>query len=225
MMGERDGLFEAQTMLSALKHLSMREGYVLDYVYVNGKVAGSPILYARKAEAKPFKDQDELAAAYGVAWNVSSNDPEKRYWERYLDHVVVDGTDMGWLELVALHLMGTRFYLRWHAGHSDTVIVAHSRYLPALRKELSGVFGDSRRKDWFWRDMQIEMNMALRLAESIDFTPLVRVERDRVHVSVITFSKWGGFKERCFAISREPPHRIEEGETHPLVRYHCKMLF
>jgi hypothetical protein len=95
--GKRPGAFDPNCYFAVLRHLSMEEGYVLDWVYAYDGVSGQPMLYARRSDESPAEDILDFKTARGY-YNV-------------LEHIIVDGTDAGYTELVILQTIGARFYL------------------------------------------------------------------------------------------------------------------
>jgi len=168
---KRGDEFDVQEYFHVLRHLSMEEGYVLDYVYQYFETGGAPVLYARKNTQPPYATEtdlkksirkeahlDEVDAAYAefsaAVRDLRSDDakarteaderlknrlaaiPDYEYWEWYLRHVRIDGTKQGYLEYVALSLLGGQFYLFWHENYHDTRIVCDK---PEIKKILDEV--------------------------------------------------------------------------------------
>ena len=55
--------FDVNTIFTILTHISMQEGYVLDYVYLSDGTQGGPILYIRPIDSTPFKTYEEYKQA------------------------------------------------------------------------------------------------------------------------------------------------------------------
>jgi hypothetical protein len=64
-----------------------------------------------------------------------------------------------------------------------------------------------------------------RMALALDVEPSVKFEEETVQVRIVTFTKWGGFFEEVFVISRDLPHRVLEHTTEELVPYECGVMF
>lgn len=235
--GEKQGdEFDVEKYFTALNHIHMKEGYQLDYVYHLAGIGGSPILYSRKKDQLPYKNYEEYINAIrkeahldeieviereyrgrldteGIAaadeWRKKQleNYPNYRHWEWYLDDICVDGTPQGWLELIVLNLLGDQFYLFWHSAYNDTMIIPDYSAL----SEIS--------------DQYVTPEIISLLGSGLDVCPLIEVKDKEVIVSLVTFSKWGGFCEQVFSINKERPHRISKVSENTLIRYHCNVVF
>jgi hypothetical protein len=107
--GRRPGDFDANTYFTALTHLSMTEGYALDYRYQSDTLGGFPLLYARRLDGgEPAGDSN------------------------YRQQVKADGSAEGYLELAVLDVMAAQFYLVWHANYNDRQIVCDRTALEDL---------------------------------------------------------------------------------------------
>jgi hypothetical protein len=51
------------------------------------------------------------------------------------------------------------------------------------------------------------------------------MERDTVTISLIFFSKWGGFIRYTLTTSRSFPHRLIDISEETLVQYNCGIFF
>jgi hypothetical protein len=199
----RDGSeFDPNAYFTVLTHLSMEEGYVLDYVYYFDGMGGRPMLYARPADQAPY----ETYAAYSAA--VAPEDQRSSY----LEPVRTDGTPEGFFELVVLSINGGQFYLYWHANYNDAELVCDG----ARMEEIVASIQES--------NTPLTAD-ALRQARAIDYTPVVEFEGDTVRVRVVTFSMWSGFSEEAYTISREFPHEFQNMEDKVLVPYDWGIVF
>ena len=102
---EKPGDFDPNRFFSVLKHLSMEEGFVLDYVYSGGFMGARPFLYARRATEQPLDRWDREHAPDALV------------------HVVTDGTAEGFFKLTILRVMGEQFYLWWHALRNEVEVI------------------------------------------------------------------------------------------------------
>jgi hypothetical protein len=197
--------FDASQFFDVLAHLSMREGYALDYIYYYDGMGGFPVLFAREEDLGLLETND----AYQVAVAAGAADPE---WQAY---VVADGSPESYVELVVLRIMATQFYLYWHANYNDDQIVCDFETLDSLVEMIKAdEYGGKEltRKDW-------------RTLEKLDPSPHVEILEDRVAVRVIVFSNWGGFYEYSYNFHREAPHEVLDSETKNLVPYDCGIMF
>ncbi len=240
--GEKQGdEYDVEKYFTVLKHISMKEDYRLDYVYHLAGIGGSPILYSRRENQSPYINYEEYINAVrkeahldeinsidedfskkidtiGITaaneWRKTQLEqyPNYRHQEWYLDDIRVDGTTQGWLELIVLHLLGDQFYLFWHANYNDTMIIPDYDALASVSDQT------------IVRERKVSPIISL-LGSSLDVRPLVKVGDETVSVSIVTFSKWGGFSEQVFSINKEQPHRITRITDNTLIAYHCHLVF
>ena len=191
--------FDPNQLLAPLDHLSLQPGYTLDFIYHYDGIGGKPILYARKMTDPPLGLFEESAAAQQ---------------HPYLNAIVCDGTPEAYFQWVLLNMMGDQFYLYWHAGYHDEEIIASRERLEALVQEMSSMdFGVP-----FTKSQQ-------RQALKIDPAPVVEMDDENVKVRLVSLSKWGGFTESLFTISRTAPHHVLDLKTNSLMEYDCGVMF
>ena len=192
------GEFDPNQYFSVLTHLQMEPGYTLDYVYYYDFMGGYPALYARPVDQPPYQ--------------VTPGGYDDLPSDYYLDHVQADGTPESYFELAALDIIGQQFYLFWHANYNDTQIIADSDALDRLL-DGGGMMGDA-----FPADVR-------RQAQQLDVQPVIEIGADKVTVSFITFTNWGGFYRATYTIQRDFPHTILDVEWEELVPYDCGIMF
>jgi hypothetical protein len=185
----------------------MEPGYVLDYVYYWDGMGGSPVLYARKAEAPAYRTFSEYSRA------VSTPAPGTAAGS-WLDHVRTDGTPEGFLELVVLRTMGSQFYLFWHSGYNDARIVCNQTMTEAIVSSLEGTN--------FGTPLTAEQAAAAR---ALDTAPRVEIGDRQVVVKIVMFTRWGGFYRSTFTLQRDFPHTFEKPRSEELVPYDCGIMF
>lgn len=189
--------FDVNEYFSVLTHLSMQPGYVLDYVYFYDGMEGGPDIYAREVDQTPYLTYSEYVDAEG---NISPQES----WTRVMDRIQVDDTAEGFFEFVVLRTMGGQFYLFWHALYNDATIICDRTGLKAaltiIDEYVIPLSSDDKRK-----------------VRSLDFQPVVAFKNNTVVVKVVIFTKWSGFIQESYTISRDFPHRILEVESKTLV--------
>ena len=197
---QRDGSeFDPNLYFTALTHLSMSPGYVLDYVYHYDGMGGRPVLYARPEGEALYRTYEDFAAS-------GLED------DSYLKAVVVDGTPESYFELVVLSIMGSQFYLDWHANYNDTRIVCDTAALESLLDEIGSVGN--------------EMGAADQArARRIDLEPVILVGEAAVQVQIVTFTKWGGFFRETYSLERPFPYTILDVQAEALVAYDCGIMY
>jgi hypothetical protein len=194
------GEFNVMKYFTVLDHLSMKPGYVLDYVYHYDGMGGYPVLYPRIASQPPYATEADLSAAGKL--------PD------YLDYVQVEDTPEGYFQFVVLATMGNRFYLFWHAGYNDRQIVCDKAGVADIVSSLNGDFGNP---------ISPSARVQASLLKGVE--PAVSVTDQTVEVQFVTFTRWGGFYLNTYTISRLAPHIIQKDQEENLVPYECGVMF
>jgi hypothetical protein len=55
--------------------------------------------------------------------------------------------------------------------------------------------------------------------------PAVNIGTQSVQVKLVTFTRWGGFFEETYFLSKSPPHTIQDVQEKNLVPYDCGVMF
>ena len=184
-----------------LTHLSMQNGYTLDYVYQNDSLGGYPLVYAHPL------DQPAYASAADI--------PENTQLPDFHEHLEVEDTEQGYFEYVVLDIMARQFYLSWHANYNDTRIICNRQQVDDIVTQVSS--GD------FGYAMDLASRTKARALRNIE--PVVRLTGDIATVEFITFTKWGGFYRETYTISRGFPHTIIDTKQDNIVPYDCGVMF
>lgn len=217
----RDKLeFNINKYFDVLSHLSMGPGYTLNYAYFFDS-NGFPIIYAHKIEdpsLRKIKDYEEARGKiskeeyWARIYGKSGTDYDKKMY-RYMNHIKINDTPEGYFQFVLLRLMGSQFYLFWHSHYNDQKIICD---YPAFKMLVSQLRGD--------RGLLDPWSLIYRAA-GLDFTPVIKIEEKSVKIQVIVFSKWGGFVQNSFELSRGFPHKILKEEKTTIIQYNCGRVF
>jgi hypothetical protein len=213
-------LFNINSYFKVLKHLSMEPGYVLDYYMFGEDMFGSrPLIYVRKEGQSPISSYEEFEK-----WMQKQPDEDATYKFVSLvmegdksglnDHIIVDGTTEGYFEYVLLNMMGGQFYLSWHANYDDATIISSTASLQKIIDE-GEVF----------RDNQPYPESIQRKTRYLEPDVTVVFANSKVQVSVLCFTKWGGFIRRTFTINEKAPHSITNIKDNTQVEYECGVMF
>jgi hypothetical protein len=192
--------FDVMQYFSVLDHLSLQPGYVLDFVYHYDGMGGYPVLYVRSASQPPYATEADLTAS-GTSTS-------------YLDYVQTDDTPESYFQFVVLAMMGSQFYLFWHAGYNDSQIVCDKVAVNNILSSLNGDFG-----------YRISLASRVRALLLNDVGPSVVIGEQTVEVRFVTFTLWGGFFEQIYTLSRSMPHTIQDVQEKNLVPYECGVMF
>ena len=193
---------DAGGYFKALPRLSMREGYILDYIIHQDGMGSYPIFYVRAADQPAFADE----AAYAQAESEGKLLPGG-----VTDYVEIEDTPQGYLDFTIFNLLSGQFYLGWHANYFDTTIVATPEQLEDLLA--SQGFG-----------MEIPKDIA-EAARKLDLNPSVTMGEKDVTVSLVLFTKWGGFYRYTVKYDRASPHKLLDSNSETLVEYDCGIMF
>ena len=195
---KQGGEVDVMDYFTILNHLSMRPGFVLDYVYHFDGMGGYPVLYARPEGQPAYASEADL--------------PESASQGDYMGYVATDDTSEGYFQFAVMNMFAGQFYLFWHSNYNDTEVLCDRA---DVRQVTSGnSFG-----------INIPLGVKLRAALLHDLAPRVVLTEDTARVQLITFTKWGGFYLETYTISRSQPHQILNSEARNLIHYDCGIMF
>jgi len=197
---KQGGEFDVMQYFTVLDHLSVQQGYALDYIYHYDGMGGYPILYAHPVDQPPYATEADLAAAGET--------------EDYLSYIKTDDTPESYFQFVLLSLKGEQFYLNWHANYNDTQVVCDKSDIKDIVAMLNGEFG-------------YRMPLVARLRAYLlgNVTPSVVIGEQTVEVQMVTFTRWGGFYQTTYTVSRSFPHIIQDVQEENLIPYDCGIMF
>lgn len=198
---KRGGEFDPNRYFEAFPALSMRSGYALDWVYHQDGMGGYPVLYARPLSQPSYVNESEYRAAGGH--------PD------YLRFIAPQDSPQGYFNYAALAMTANQFYLDWHANYNDWRILCDSR-------DVEEVIGSLQTGTAPVRPMTSQQQQAARSIQNPE--PSVVLGDDTATVSMLVFTKWGGFYRRTLTIARAD-HAILDEQDRPLVEYDCGMAF
>jgi hypothetical protein len=214
--------YDVNTCFSVLQHLFMEPLNILDYVYLyDSSFGGRPLVYVREIDDTPILNFEQYEEA-------NSNDEKVENVFGFVALVIygsdtssnkirIDGTPEGFFEYVVFQIMGGQFYLAWHANYDDAMIICEPAGVDKVIHELE--YGHTLEEGYrIPPDFEQE-------ARKLDFTPYIEVSGDEVTVSLVIFSKWGGFTRIDSVINREYPHKIIRIEMEKLLEYDCGITF
>jgi hypothetical protein len=204
--------FNPQSYFNVLTHLSMEPGYVLDFVYFVDDLGGKPLVYARPEGQTPYAYYSDYISAVGEPPYREVSYDYLYHAHDYINYVHCDGTPEGFFQLLVLAQLMDQFYLYWHGYYNDYIILCDSQDLVFVDDELD--VGD------------LELPSYSRSqAELLDFRPVVIIEQDSVIVNYSLFTKWGGFINQWYELSREEIPEILDGGYELLIEYDCGIYF
>lgn len=197
---KQDGDFDVNRYFEVLTHLKVHEGYTLDYVYSSDGLGGYPLLYARPMDQKPFQTPDEFGEAKPPS---------------YINAVETDGTPESYLQLSILALMGSQFYLSWHANYNDARVLCGS-------SDIERIIDENAKSEFGIKLTSAQKREARAISQP---GPVVTIDGERVTVTMLVFTNWGGFIRRTYTIAQPFPHAILDVQNETLVEYNCGVMF
>lgn len=197
---KQDGDFDVNRYFEVLTHLKTHDGYTLDYVYSSDGLGGYPLLYARPMDQKPFQTPDDFDEAKPPS---------------YISAVEADGTPESYLQLSILALMGSQFYLSWHANYNDAQVLCGS-------SDIERIISENAKSDFGAKLTSTQKREARAISQP---GPMVTIDGERVTVSMLIFTNWGGFVRRTYTITEPFPHAILDVHNETLVEYNCGVMF
>ena len=198
--------FDPNQLLIPLDHLTLEPGYTLDYFYHVDEMGAYPLLYAREESGAPFQSEAEYEAACYPADSSEPCEPNR--------HLLTDGTEEGYFQLVLMLIMGNQFYLDWHAGYNDLEVIASPDRLETLIEAIGA------------NDFGYPLTSAQkRAARKIDPSPEIEIGEAETVVRVVVFTKWGGFYRYDVKFSSPAPYEILDISSESLVEYDCGVMY
>lgn len=194
------GEFDVNDYFKVLTHISMQDGYSLDYVYRVDGLGSFPYLYARPVDQEPYASMEDV--------------PENTELGNFRDHLKIEDVEQGYFEYAVMDMLAGQFYLVWHANYNDREIVCNRDAADAIVDGLNA--GD------FGYKLDAKQKTQVRAMTNIE--PAVKLTGDSAIVEVVTFTKWGGFFRRTYTISRAFPHTVDVKDEN-LVDYDCGIMF
>ena len=197
---KQGGEFDANDYFKVLNHISMQDGYALDYVYPIDFLGSFPYLYARPVDQEPYASSADV--------------PEGTELGNFRDRLVIEDMEQGYFEYAVMDMLAGQFYLVWHANYNDREIVCDREAADAIIDGInSGDFG-----------YKLDAKQKAQVRAMTNIEPAVTLTGDSAIVEVVIFTKWGGFFRQTYTISRSFPHTFEVKEEN-LVEYDCGIMF
>ncbi|HUF00160.1 MAG TPA: hypothetical protein VMN99_12960 [Anaerolineales bacterium] len=198
---KRGNEFDVNQYFNVLTHISMQDGYALDYVYQYDSLGGYPLLYPRPVDQAPYASTEDI--------------PANTEWPDFHEYLDVEDTEQGYFDYVVMDIMEDQFYLFWHANYNDHQIVCNRQQMYDIVAQVSS--------SEFGNPMDPAQQAKSRSLRNI--VPVVRLTGDSAEVDVVTFTKWGGFDRLTYTISREAPHKIIDIKQENILPYDCGVVF
>ena len=204
--------FNPNNYFQVFKHLKIKPGYTLDYIYFKDDLGGKPLVYARKTSAAPFHTYEEFLKSYGEQMSGERSYSQLNHAFDYLEKIQIDKTPESYYEFVALAFLGDQFYLQWHGLYHDEKILCDSSDMQYVNNDMKE-FGVE-----FPQDVKDNIG-------KIDFKSSILVNDDTISVRIVAFTKWGGFWENIYVMDKENPMNLKDVQSNTLLKYDCGISF
>jgi hypothetical protein len=205
----RDWTLDVMDYFTVLSHLGMPRGLVLDHVHCEYGGDGLPALYVREAGAPRFETCSEYLHAR------TERERDESGHGRVARFLVLDGSPESFFELVVFTVMAGQFRRVWHANYNDMQVVT----------DLRGLEDVVSRMERFVFSVRFSREEAAA-ARALDFTAHVSFpDEGTAEVSVVTFTKWGGFARVTRQVSRGYPHLLGPPHVAPVMKFDCGIMF
>lgn len=210
----QEGDFDPNLYFDLFDHLSLNDGYTLEYVYFGDHLGGKPLLYALPDGQIPYQDYESYLNSIGdeVTDERSYNTLNHAY--DFLNYIELDDTEESYLQMIIFALLADQFYLSWHALYNDTQVLCAATDYDFVHQEIES-----------YNHLETIPEDMPGAAHNIDYLPTVTKEDDKAIVSFILFTKWGGFFRQSFSIARTYPHTIYYYDSEQLFEYDCGITF
>ena len=204
--------FNPNKYFQVFKHLKIKPGYTLDYVYFQDELGGKPVVYARKTNAAPFQTYEEFLKSYGEEMSGERSYAMLNHVFDYLEQIETDKTPESFYEFVILAFLGDQFYLYWHGLYHDEKILCDSSDMQYVDKDMQGF------------ELEFPQDVKDNI-EKIDFESRVLTNDDTVSVRIVLFTKWGGFWENIYVMDKENPLGLRDIQSNWILNYDCGISF
>lgn len=203
-------LVEAVREEAELDHVeAIWEDYRAGHKKLSDEFDNDPFSPNKEAEAARDRLENDLERRL-------AQHPRRDYWNWWKESIIADGSAQSYLELAALFLLADQFALRWHSRFNDLEILPSKA---AIEDRIGRHF-------WEWEGKKefIPDDVAAR-ALKLNPSPRVRFADETVEVTLLTFTKWGGFQRKTLVISKTAPHVVKSEADKIEVEWDCGIMY
>lgn len=162
------GAIDLNNAFKVYDKLTIRKGYIFDYVYNVTSHGGYPLVYVRAEPEKPLEDPHSYSRKFGFHNSCGEEKDDLAVahgWKTYLDKITFEKSYIGFVQFAYFCALFHRFYLYWHscrdlwsviltpqdidAYKAHALVINNSRKeeietlsLPLPRVRLHGIEGD-----------------------------------------------------------------------------------
>jgi hypothetical protein len=216
--------FDINRFLDVFDRIKLTDEYVLDYFYEANGSGGFPIPFTRKENSDPMpllreilrkKKESRELLGYPILIKQMIKDVE------------FEKSASGYFQFVLFDKAVCQFYLFWHAGYNDSDFVLSKSQLEKLltdipEKNETQTFHNKRAMIKELPKFTISREERCIL-KNIALNPRVRMMDQSAKVTMVAFTKWGGFYYDHTHVKW--PNAVEKKERDIIVEYDCGVLF
>jgi len=185
-----DSEFKIDHYFDILDNLELEPGWLVDYLYLQQRLDGEPIIIAfpesKKREYQKIINKINYNELYS---NTQDNDLDNiidtflNYddVDNYLDHIILDGSEESYFQFVILAKLGTQFALFWHALYNDGEFICTPE---AAEKIIKRINSGEDEMDFMEDDLFDEQ------LKNIDFEPKINIKEDKAVVRLVFFTEF-----------------------------------
>ena len=185
-----DSEFKIDHYFDILDNLELEPGWLVDYLYLQQRLDGEPIIIAfpesKKREYQKIINKINYNELYS---NTQDNDLDNiidtflNYddVDNYLDHLILDGSEESYFQFVILAKLGTQFALFWHALYNDGEFICTPE---AAEKIIKRINSGEDEMDFMEDDLFDEQ------LKNIDFEPKINIKEDKAVVRLVFFTEF-----------------------------------
>lgn len=194
--------FELRRFLDMFDGLKVNESYLVDYVYSYRNIGGKPLLYSLYGSKVPYKTEKEYEAGKPLPFTMA---------------LETDDTARGYLELAMVDLLAPNFYLYFHAIENDDVVLCNIDDIENLLDDLESI-------ENITQPNMLVQARALTM-DRIEPTVVIDAEAKKATITLLSFSKWGGFYRHTYVFDTVFPHERLEHKKELLIEYDSEFRY
>ncbi len=216
---------------SVLNHLYVKPGYTLDLVFygfsspTDGPTSPPfPVIYARPVNQKPYVSYTDLLALVGQPSSVLRDYFYQTYLDLqgafyyYLDSVRTDNTSNGFFQFITLGILAGQFNEDLRSWYNDTIVLCNQSDIDLAASEVKK-YSEENNIDLSLPDQDVQD------ARKLSLEPKVELGKDTATIRIVTFTKWGGFIETKYELTRSFPHKLLGEWQQTLVPYDYGVIY
>lgn len=206
--------FDVNEYFTLLNCIHPVPGSVLDYIYMGDDEGRRPLIYIRDRTHVPYTsfleyldEEGKTQFTFDIFFKLFRQYGGTIDWPW---HMVIEDSRDGFFQFLLLTTMGSQFYLWGDANYDDLTMVCDTR----------GLYSIAEREPDFVRE-DPDFIAALNEACRFDLHPVIAMSEDRVMMTALFFTKWGGLVMGTFLVEREYPHTGIGSRWMTIVEYDC----